>query len=58
MSKPIHCIANCSTCGKEWQALNSQAVAKKHAEKYNHRVYGEIAYCFIYDFESKENNKK
>ena len=50
MSKPIHCIVDCLTCGKRWEGINDRTAAKKHAQQYGHRVSGEIAYSFEYDY--------
>ena len=58
MGKPIHCIVDCMTCGKRWESINGQAVGKKHAMKYGHKVIGEIAYGFIYDYEGGKNERQ
>ena len=49
MSKPIHAFARCETCGKEFDSLNAQGLAAQHARRYNHSVFGEIAYAYRYD---------
>jgi hypothetical protein len=46
--KPIHALARCQTCGKEFDSLNAQGLAAQHAYKYGHYVVGEIAYGFQY----------
>jgi hypothetical protein len=47
----IHAIVKCEDC--TWQTgsyKNAQALAKIHAKKYGHRVHGELAIGFGYDF--------
>lgn len=41
--------ANCETCGKYWEGVNSQGVAAIHARKYKHKVFVDIYQCIIYE---------
>lgn len=46
----VHCIAHCDTCGKDFDNYkNGQALAAKHAKKYQHVVSGEVGVAFSYD---------
>ena len=46
----VHISAKCEDCGKEFtNHKNGQALAAKHAKKYNHKVIGEIGLAFEYD---------
>jgi len=51
----IHAIVKCEDC--DWEATsykNAQATGKIHAKKHGHRVRGELAIDFGYDFRSEE----
>lgn len=48
MGGPIHAMAWCLDCDKEWDGRNAQAVAAKHHYATGHRVKGEVAYAFSY----------
>lgn len=53
----VHAIVECQDC--EWKTQsykNAQAIAKKHAEKYGHRVSGDLGIDFGYDF--RDSKKK
>jgi len=57
----VHGYAICEDCGWETQSYkNCQAIAKKHAEKYGHKVGGELGISFGYDGEKSAelSNKK
>ena len=54
MSKPVHCIVECLTCGKRWETQNSLGVGKRHAVKYKHEVIWEICYAGKYDFRERK----
>ena len=46
----IHAVVECEDC--DWQTesyKNAQAIAKIHAQKYGHRVRGELGISFGYD---------
>ena len=46
----VHAVAICEDCGKEFQNyINAQALAALHAQKYKHKVSGEVALAFEYD---------
>ena len=45
----VHGLAECKDC--DWKTdsyKNAQAIAKIHATKYNHRVFGELGIAFSY----------
>jgi len=49
-----HAIVNCDDCDWKTQSYkNAQAIAKIHAKKYGHKVSGELAIYFNYDFRGK-----
>jgi len=46
----VHAIVECDDC--EWKTFsykNAQAIAKIHAQKYGHRVIGELGIGFSYN---------
>lgn len=43
--------ANCETCDKHWEGLNSQGVAAIHARTHGHKVYVDIYQVIIYEGE-------
>jgi len=46
----VHAIVECEDC--DWRSesyKNAQAIAKNHAEKYGHRVHGELGVDFGYN---------
>jgi len=46
----IHVLMKCEDCGKKFENYkNGQALAAKHAKKYNHLVTGEIGIAVNYD---------
>jgi len=46
----IHVASTCEDCGKEFDNYkNGQALAAKHADKYKHKVTGEVALAFEYN---------
>lgn len=53
MSRPVHCIADCMTCGWRCESVNCMAVGKIHAKKHGHKVTYEIAYAGEYDYENQ-----
>ena len=51
----IHAIVECEDCSWTTESYkNTQAIAKIHAKKHGHRVRGELAIGFGYDFRSEE----
>lgn len=51
----VHGLAECLDC--DWEAKsykNAQATSKIHAQKYRHKVAGELGVMFEYN--GKENN--
>lgn len=50
----VHVLAECKTCGKLFEDYkNGQALAAKHAKKYEHFVTGELGLAFQYDGRKK-----
>ena len=43
---------NCATCGWSYQGVNAQGLGKLHAMHKNHKVQGEVAALFSYDYSS------
>lgn len=55
---PIAINVECEDCSWESESYkNSQAIAKKHAVKYGHRVDGELVIGFGYDYRKKERHE-
>jgi hypothetical protein len=42
----------CQNCGWYAQGVNVQGIGKIHAKKYGHKVCGELAHLFSYDYSS------
>lgn len=46
----IHCIAQCDTCGKQWENYkNAQAIEAKHAKLYGHIVRVDVGIIITYN---------
>lgn len=46
----IHAVVHCLDCDwKTFSYKNAQATAKIHAQKYRHRVEGELGIAIMYD---------
>jgi len=46
----VHGLAECEDCGWTTDSYkNAQAIAKIHAQKYGHKVRGELGIAFSYD---------
>jgi len=46
----VHAKVHCDDCGWETDSYkNAQAIAKIHAQKYKHRVWGELGIGFSYN---------
>lgn len=46
----VHGIATCDNCGWHTESYkNAQAISAIHAEKFRHRVRGELGIVFGYD---------
>jgi len=46
----VHARVKCEDC--EWTTesyKNAQAIAKIHAQRYHHKVHGELGISFMYD---------
>jgi hypothetical protein len=55
---PIGILVECKDCKWKTQSYkNGQAIAKIHAEKYHHKVHGELTVAFCYDFREKKTEK-
>ena len=45
-----HVILTCIDCEKSFENyFNAESKARKHAEKENHKVTGEVAFAVVYD---------
>ncbi len=46
----IHAIVSCDDCSWKTESYkNAQAIAKIHAQKHEHKVYGELGIAFTYN---------
>lgn len=51
----IHALVKCDDCDWETQSYkNAQAIAKIHAQKHGHKVYGELGIAFTYNGREEE----
>jgi len=55
----IHAIVHCEDCAWSTDSYkNAQAIAKIHAKRYGHKVRGELAIGFGYDYRDGAKQKR